>query len=196
MKSLHSSFFVCHPVLGKVQRNFGECWMGLDHFLSFVWLLGNIYVFHSLCFASFLVFFEFECRICVCYICRWVQCVYAFPMWTFVTACCSNFTYLSMHEADDVNFISHANRSCHIGPFFLIRHDWYACHNFHFTPSTGTAYIWFSWLQTFFYAIQLSFRFFFCVQSNPYHRKSFAVWVSHLMWKLNGWLTFMSGVIW
>lgn len=40
------------------------------------------------------------------------------------------------------------------------------------------------------------FSFFLCVQSNPYHRKSFAVWVSHLMWKLNGWLTFMSGVIW
>lgn len=44
--------------------------------------------------------------------------VCAFQMWTFVAACCSNFTYLSTYKAADVNFISHANGSCHIGPFF------------------------------------------------------------------------------
>lgn len=160
MKSLHSSFFCVPSSFGQSAKKFRWMLNGIRPF-SFIRLITWKYIrlsFALLCFffGIFLglnaenAFVTFAAGSSVC----------AFQMWTFVAACCSNFTYLSMHEADDVNFISHANRSCHIGPFFLIRHNWYACPNFHFTPSTGTAYIWISWLQTFSMPLNFLFLFF------------------------------------
>lgn len=133
------------------------------HFVSFRYAL--------LCFGNFV--FDFDAENAFVKLRRWPRCV-----------CVSNWSIwwllLQFHILYVKRGLCQLHFTCQrivsFWSFFRIHHNWYACHIFCFSSSTGTdishcrrrrlPFISLTW--NFFHAIQLSFFIHF----NPYHRKT------------------------
>lgn len=165
-----------------------------EHYLSFVWWLKN--VFFWVCRFVLLRFFTYfwqRCRKNVQY---------------FLPLASINVRFQSKNISDCVLYVevlTNINNSCPCGPFFHLclmgphvksfffivdRQTKLLCHcRLHFISSAPNI----------FHAIQLSSQVaspFIPQPLNPYHRKTLQFEFCVKLWKLNGWLHFMSCVIW
>lgn len=203
MSWFHSFGCVILP-LGRMQWNFSQnVWDSNIIFHSAI-KAGNVFLsFHFvsfryalLCFGNFV--FDFDAENAFVKLRRWPRCV-----------CVSNWSIwwllLQFHILYVIRGLCQLHFTCQrivsFWPFFVSTiigtHVIFSV--FHPRPApisasavAATAYLLFRWLETF--SMPFNFRFSFTLIRIT--ARQFAVWVSHLMWKLNGWLSFMSGVIW
>lgn len=164
MKSLHSSFFCVPSSFGQSAKKFRWMLNGIRPF-SFIRLITWKYIrlsFALLCFF-FDIFWVWMQKMRLLHlplgpVCVRFKCEHLLLLVVPISR-------ISLRIKQPMSTLFHMlTDRVILVLFFLIRHNWYACHNFHFTPSTGTAYIWISWLQTF--SMPFNFLFVFFSSSN------------------------------